>query len=269
VAGARFRYDISAAMMSTHQRRHRKRDLLRAALAGGDFTGRLRRLARGLSAFVDSPRLAARFVRLHRAGVIEHIPTRWQLVGGIVDMLRFWVIPSADDYAEEQQETSLAFYQVVRFLAEPATVIDSIGLFSDRDVIVRHLMQVHHYNPAYDLQLLRMFDDGIDELERQLDEVLAGTHPRAATILTLVEEPGYPAQLRRYLPIWRRDGNARFDRDPAIVGDAERTFATVSVLVRYMNRLPATAAGVLRHFATTRTFPLALAEPRHITAATT
>jgi hypothetical protein len=127
-------------MMSTRRRQHRKRDLLRAALAGGDFTGRLRRLARGLSAFVDSPRLDARLVRLHRAGVINHIPTRWQFIGGVIDMLRFWVVPSADDYAEEQQETSLAFYQVVRFLAEPATVIDSIDLFSDRDMIVRHLM---------------------------------------------------------------------------------------------------------------------------------
>jgi hypothetical protein len=62
---------------------------------------------------------------------------------------------------------------------------------------------------------------------------------------------------------------ALFHRDPAVVGDAERTFATASVLVRYMNRLPATAGGVLRHLATTRTFPLALAEPRHITTATT
>jgi len=243
----------------------RKRELLRAALAGGDVAGRMRRLARGLAAFVDGSELATRLARLQRAGVIDHIPTRWQLVGGMIDMLRFYVIPTADRYAIAEKQTSLVFYELVRFLSEPATVIDPIGMFTERDMIVRHLMQVHHYNPAFDLQLLRMFEDGVDELERQLDAFLAGTHPRARTIATLVEEPDYPARLRRYLAAWRRDPATRFEHDLGAASDAERTFATVTVVVRYMNRLPATAAGVLRHLATTRALLPALSEPRQVT----
>lgn len=235
---------------------------MRAALTGGDFAGRLRRGVRGLLSFVDLAGVDVRLARLHRAGVIERVPTRWQLAGGVVDMLRFYVIPTADRYARDEAQASLAFYELVRFISEPATVIDPIGVFTARDMLVRHVMQVHHFNPAFDLQLLQMYDDGIDELERQLDEVLAGTHPRTSTILGLVEEPDYPGKLRAYLRDYRRDPTLSFDRDPKAGTDAERTFATLAMVVRYMNRLPSAPLGIARHLATTKTLPPHLAEPR-------
>ncbi len=239
----------------------RRRELLGSALAGGDLIGKLSRVGRKLAAFVDLGELDARLARLQRAGVIEEIPGRWQFVAGAVDMLRFWVVPAAStDHAEQQQ--SFAFYQLLRFLAEPASILDPIGLFTDRDGIIGHLIQVAHNNPQYDLQLLLMFDHGVDELVRQLDAVLAGTHPRAAVIRAIVDEPDYHPRLRAYLEVWRRDPTRSFLRSPEVASDAERTFANVTVSVRYMNRLPRTARGALRHLATTRTLPPQLAEPR-------
>ncbi len=239
----------------------RRRELLQRALAGGDLSGKLRRMGRKLAAFVDLDALDARLARLQRAGVIDEIPGRWQLVAGAVDMLRFWVVPAAASDHEVQQQ-SFAFYQLLRFLAEPASILDPIGLFTDRDGIVGHLIGVAHNNPQYDLQLLLMFDRGVDELVRQLDALLAGTHPRAAVIRAILDEPDYPARLRAYVEVWRRDPARPFLRGAAVAGDAERTFANVTVTVRYMNRLPRTALGALRHLATTRTLPPELAEPR-------
>jgi hypothetical protein len=238
---------------------------LRDAIAGGDVLGRIARLVRGIAAFGNLRELDRRMQQLARAGVIEQLPNRWQLVAGIVDMLRFWVVPAAGGDAAAQ-DSHLAYYQLVRFVAEPATILDPVGLFTERDMIVRHVMQVAHDNPGYDLELLHMFDDGVEELVRQLDAVLAGTHPRARTVRAIVEEPDYPVRLRRYLDLWRRDRKTPF-ASRRVVGDAERTFATVAVLVRYMNRLPRTAIGAIRHLATTRTLSPALAEPQAVTTA--
>lgn len=242
-------------------RRRSRRQLVRSALAGGDAFGKAHRLARALVAFVDFGELGTRLARLQRAGVIEHSPGRWQLVTGIVDMLRFWVFPHAGAY-HEQQDFGLAFYQFVRFLAEPASIVDPVGLFTDEPVLIGHVMRVAHDNPQYDLQLLQMFEHGVDKLVGQLDAVLAGTHPHAAAFRSLVEEPDYQARLRAYLDVWRRDPTSPFVRGADVASDAERTFGTVTVSVRYMNRLPRAALGALWHLATTRTLSPALVEPR-------
>src|SRR5439155_7364873 len=110
----------------------------------------------------------------------------------------------AEDYYREQG-IDYGFHQVLRFLEEPASLVDPVGFFSTRDGIIGHLMQVVHANPVYDLQLLTMFPDGLAELERQLDEMIAGTHPRTASIGAVVEEPGYHARLLAFVRAFRLD----------------------------------------------------------------
>jgi hypothetical protein len=235
--------------------------LVKTIAARPDPIGKTRRLLAAVLAFADLREVDARLERLREAGIIERVPGRWQLAAGIVDMLRFWVFPSAGSYYDEQ-EISFAFSHFLRFVEEPASIVDPVGLFTSKDGIIGHLLQTVHDNPQYDFQLLRMWSDGVDELARAIDDVLAGTHPRAKAIRLLVEEPDYHERLRSYLQRWREDPSLVFRRGPDTASDVERTFSTVTAAVRYFNRLPDDARRAVRHVTTTKTFPTHLAEPR-------
>ncbi len=126
--------------------------------------------------------------------------------------------------------------------------------------------QVVHLNPIYDMQLLAMFPDGLDEMQRQAQAMLGGTHPRAGTIGAIVEDPGYHARLLDYVRRYRRNpatspivraeqtlrGDAHYDA-------AERTFATLPGFIAYCNQLPKGFGTLLRRHRRTRRFPLELA----------
>ncbi len=218
--------------------------------------GKLARLGRVLAGYSSSRRLDARLARLHARGHIESVPTRVQLAVGGWDMLRFFIQPAAADYYETKH-IDFAFHQVLRFLDEPASLTDPVGLFSSRDGIIGHLMQVVHANPVYDLQLLDMFDDGLDALELQLSSMIAGTHPRARSIGAIIEEPDYHERLLEFVRAWRRDptippmlrsnleSNARFR-------DLEATFGTMTNAMKYFCTMPTSIAGALRHALTRR-----------------
>jgi hypothetical protein len=94
-------------------------------------------------------------------------PTPWQVFFGGFDMLRFVIEPASRDYYR-QKGISFGFHQLLRVLDDPVSMIDPTGFLSERDTIIGHVMQVVHLNPVYDLQLLEMFPDGLDELERQV-----------------------------------------------------------------------------------------------------
>lgn len=218
--------------------------------------GKLARLGRIAVGYASSRRLDARLVRLHARGHIESVPTRIQLAVGGWDMLRLFIKPAAADYYETQH-IDFAFHQLLRFLDEPASLADPVGLFSSRDGIIGHLMQVVHANPVYDLQLLDMFEDGQEELERQLASMLAGTHPRARSIGAIIEEPDYHARLLEFVRAWRRDpsippmlrknleSNERFR-------DLEATFGTMTSAMKYFCTMPTTLAGAIEHAFTPR-----------------
>jgi hypothetical protein len=214
------------------------------------------RFARVVSGYGRSRDLDARLERLAKARVIETIPTRVQLAIGAWDMLRFWISPAAADYYERQR-IHYGFHQLLRFLDEPASLADPVGLFSTKDGIIGHLMQVVHANPVYDLQLLCMWDDGLDALESQLDAMLRGTHPRARSIGAIVEEPDYHANLLAFVQRWRRDPSI----PPLLRGniaagfsDLERTFGTMTGAFRYFAKMPRTIAGALVHARRVRQF---------------
>jgi hypothetical protein len=213
------------------------------------------RFVTALAAYADGEGLSRRLERLRRLGYIDTVPSRLQLALGAADMLRFWIVPAAEDYYRKKG-IDFRFHQLLRFLDDPASLLDPIGLFSRPEVIIGHLMQVVHANPRYDLELLESWEDGLEQLEAELLQMLAGTHPRAASIGAIVEEPEYHARLLGYVRAYRRDHAA-----PPLLRDnisnfaeVEQIFGTVPSAFRYFARLPNSLAGALRHLYKNRTF---------------
>ncbi len=234
--------------------------LIRQA-AGGPraLAAKVRRLGTALAGYVDGRALDDRLERLQQLGLIETVPTRLQLVVGAVDMLRFWIVPAAQDYYA-QQGIDFRFHQLLRFLDDPASLVDPTGFLSQRDVIIGHVMQVVHANPCYDMELLCSFEGGLEEMQRQVEAMLAGTHPRAASIGAIVEDPGYHQRLLAYVREFRanpaspppvRDNVQASPRFAAV----ERAFGTLPGAMRYFARLPTTPLAAARHLATVRAFP--------------
>jgi len=228
--------------------------------------GKLARLGRTLRLWIDPGEVRGRLEQLQRRGFVDAIPGRWQIFFGGLDMLRFVIEPAARDYYA-QQGISFGFHQLLRVLDDPVSMIDPTGFLSDRDTIIGHVMQVVHLNPVYDLQLLQMFPDGLEELERQVAQMVAGTHPRARTIGAIVEDPTYHARLLDYVRRYRRDPDTpplvrqeqTLRSDPTFAA-AERTFATLPGFLRYCGRLPDGFATLARRLRRVHAFPIELAE---------
>ena len=240
-------------------------DLVRQTMGGpAVMADKLRCFVDALAQYGREDRVLARLERLRALGHIDAIPTRLQRIVGALDMMRFFIVPAAADYYAEKG-LDFRFHQLLRFLDDPASVIDPTGFNSTRDNIIGHVMQVVHANPEYDFQLLDTGPDGMEEMERQVEAVLRGTHPRAASILAIIEEPDYHARLLEHVKAYRRDpqGADRFVRENVIKRFAaeERTFGTVPSAMRYFAKMPKTIPGAVAHLMTVRSFPLHLAEP--------
>jgi hypothetical protein len=242
--------------------------LIRQAIGGPrQVAGKLGRLGRTVRLWSDGAEIGRRLRALEAKGYIAKRPTRLQLVFGGLDMLRFVIEPASRDYYR-QQGISFGFHQLLRVLDDPVSMIDPTGFLSDRDTIVGHVMQVVHLNPVYDLQLIEMFEDGLEDFERQVAAMVDGTHPRARTIGAIVEDPGYHARLLDYVRRYRKDrGTAPIVRaeqtlraDPVFAA-AERTFATLPGFIGYCNRLPTDLATLARRLRTLKRFPVELATP--------
>src|SRR5690349_16540582 len=80
------------------------------------------------------------------------------------------------------------FHNLRRFLAGPATMLDPVGLFSPPQAIILHLLQTFHRHPIYDMMLLSATPGALDDLERQAQQVLAGTHPEQRALASLIED---------------------------------------------------------------------------------
>ncbi len=235
--------------------------------AGGprDLIEKFGRLGRTLRGYRDRDELRRKLERLQAIGVIEEIPTNVQLFAGAVDMLRFWISPAAAEYYASIG-IGYGFHQVLRFLDEPSSVVDPVGFYSSRDGIIGHLMQVVHANPRYDFELLSMYEDGLEQLEKQIEMMLQGTHPRAASIGAVVEEPDYHARLLDYTRSFRKNPEtappirANVANNPHWV-DIERTFGSLKTSMRYCCRLPKEPADALHHLMMVTSFPKQWAEP--------
>jgi hypothetical protein len=238
--------------------------LRRAAGSPREVLEKAARFVRVLDTYRTGRGVRSKLRRLHALGHIEQVPTPIQLALGAADMLRFFINPAAADYYVSQG-IDYWFHVTLRFLDDPSSLADPVGFFSTRDGIIGHLMQVVHANPVYDLQLLSSFDDGLDELEDQIQELLDGTHPRAASIGAIVEEADYHARLLAFVRAWRRDPRApaplrsNVAANPAF-SEMERTFGSLTTAMRYFCRLPSTPVDALRHLRTVKAFPRHLGE---------
>lgn len=222
-----------------------------------EFREKVRKLRTALLEYGRDENVLPRLQRLKRLGYIEEIPNRTQRMVGALDMLRFFIVPAAADYYDGKG-INFRFHTLLRFLDDPASLIDPTGFNSTRDAIIGHVMQVVHANPAYDFQLLASFEDGLDEMERQIKAILDGTHPRAESILAIVEDPDYHARLLDHLAEYRRNPEVSPLRRDNIAGkfeEVERTFGTVPSAMRYFTRMPRTVRGGVRHLWRVRRFP--------------
>lgn len=235
--------------------------LVGQALGGPqEIAAKLGRLLRTLRLWLNPGELARRLDVLEAKGLAGDRPTRLQLLFGGLDMLRFVIEPAAREYYR-QQNISFGFHQCLRILDDPVSMLDPTGLLSDRDTIVGHVMQVVHLNPIFDLQLLEAFPEGLEGFERELEAMVAGTHPRARTIAAVVEDPCYHARLLDYVRRYRAD-----PRTPPLIreqkglrGDprfaaAERQFATLPGFLAYCVRLPRGVRALLRRLRGVREF---------------
>jgi hypothetical protein len=242
---------------------HPLRLILQAIGGPRQIAGKLRRLGRTVHLYLDGAEVDRRLRTLQEKGFIRARPTRWQILFGGLDMLRFVIEPASRDYYR-QKGISFGFHQLLRVLDDPVSMIDPTGFLSDRDTIVGHVMQVVHLNPVYDLQLIQMFPDGLEDFERQVRAMVEGTHPRRQTIGAIVEDPEYHGRLLDYVRRFRTDPDTpppvrqeqTLRSDPHFAA-AERTFATLPGFIGYCLGLPTRVTALVRRLRTLEQFPIA------------
>jgi len=234
--------------------------------------GKLSRMVRTARIVTTRGEIARRLDRLEARGVIDVRPEPVQLVVLGLDMLRYFISPGAADYYATRG-VHFGFHQLLRVLDDPVSMMDPVGICSDRDTIIGHVLQVTHANPRYDLQLLEMFEDGLAEMQSQTAAMVDGTHPRARTIGAIIEDADYHRRLLVYVRQYRADpstpelrrraGEARVDRHFCY---AEETFGAMTRAFRYASRLPTTVSGAVQHLRTQPVIDPARCDPDVVAA---
>jgi hypothetical protein len=219
------------------------------------LVAKVRNLGRVLASLVDGRERARRLERLRALHLVDEVPTSAQLFTLTVDMFRFYVLPNADKFYRNNA-TSGVLQTVLRILDDPATMVDPLGLSTERDTIVSHLLHVQHASTLYDLQLLQIFPDGLERLEREIVAVLDDTHERAAPIKAVVDDPAYHPRLLAEVRQLQVDPTAEIA--PRSVEDSEEwsrlegTFGTLRGALGYACTLPKDWVPGLWHVASTR-----------------
>src|SRR5690606_22836883 len=108
-----------------------------------ELRGKPHKLRVALHGYGKEARVRARLERLERLGYIDETPNLTQRIVGAIDMLRFFIVPCAADYYASKG-INFRFHTFLRFLDDPASVIDPTGFNSSRDAIIGHVMQVVH-----------------------------------------------------------------------------------------------------------------------------
>lgn len=157
-----------------------------------------------LIAFLRPKRVRARLERLRVLGHIDVVPTTAQVLVAARDQMFLGAVKETEMFYRSQG-IPWVFHNVHRFLSGPATVLDPAGLFSPRDTIIHHVLQTFHRHPVYDLVLLRGFPDGLEAMERQAEQILAGTHPHQRALASLIEDGSYHARVIDQIKRFRAD----------------------------------------------------------------
>lgn len=191
-----------------------------------------------------------RLARLRDLGHIDALPTLPQLLVAGRDQMMISATEETRVFYRDQG-IPWVFHNLRRFLAGPATMLDPIGFFSPRDTIIHHILQTFHRHPHYDLVLLRAHEQGVEEFERQLSQLLAGTHPHQRALTSLIEDGSYHQRLPADLAAFRADPHVEARPippglldDPGLMLGMDQ-FKDVRGYVRYAARLEVGAADAL------------------------
>ncbi len=248
--------------------------LLRTAI--GDRRAVTEKSTRFLRTLLDALRgkeVRRRLELLESRKLIGKIPTRLQLLAGAYDNVRYFIVPGVEDFYP-QRNINFAFHQLLRWLEDPSSMIDPSGFLSKKETIIGHLLQVVHNDPVYDFQMLGLCPDGLEDLERETREVIAGTHSRAATLRATTEDVDYYERLLSFIQGYRKDpsglswtrGETEKLQSPEYQR-AKRTFRTLYGTMRYCAKLPTELPAILRHVLRDRAMPPEWAEPEETTLA--
>jgi len=155
---------------------------------------KLRQLVSLLSAYLRPGLVRRRLERLRALGHVDATPTIAQLLVAGRDQM---MVSAAEETKifYRSQRIPWVFHNLRRFISGPATMMDPAGIFSPRDTVIHHVLQTFHRHAVYDLVLLLGFPDGLDEMERQMAQFTAGTHPHQRALASLIEDGAYHARL--------------------------------------------------------------------------
>jgi hypothetical protein len=121
-----------------------------------------------------------------RAGLVDRVPTPWQLRQGEIEMTPYVI--STDATAVEPYVGARFGHPVLRQpLIASQVGLDHFrtgsGLGAKTTSQCRHLHLTYHQGmPVFDLQVLQTHDDGLDVLERKTEELLDGSTREARRI---------------------------------------------------------------------------------------
>jgi len=138
---------------------------------------------------------------------MENPPNLWQLGLGVLRMwhrvlFRSETIGTCSSPVRRTWRARLLENRSLRFpflLAEGAIApLDFTGLGSTRERIIRHLLGAHHDGDqfVYDLEMLACHEDGLTELSRAIDELVARDSARSRWLRDLTVFEGYHESLK-------------------------------------------------------------------------
>jgi hypothetical protein len=219
------------------------------------FRDRLVQLGGLLLGFLRPSLVRRRLTRLRDLGHVDALPTTAQLLVAARDQMILSATAETRLFYRSQG-IPWTFHNVRRFLHGPATMLDPVGLFSPRDAIIEHVLQTFHRHPVYDLVLLRGFPGGVEEMQRQAEQIGAGTHPHQRALASLIEDGAYHARLADEVRAFRADPHAEARPvPPGLVDDpdlmlAMDQFKDLRGYARYAARLPVTGWSAARAWLT-------------------
>lgn len=147
-----------------------------------------------LAAFFRPGLVRRRLERLRALGHVEVVPSLAQLWMAARDQMMLGATEETRIFYRDQG-IPWVFHNVRRLVSGPATMLDPLGLFSPRAVLIAHVLQTFHRHPVYDLVLLRAHEGGVEELARQAERLRAGHHPDQRALTSLIEDGSYHARL--------------------------------------------------------------------------
>jgi hypothetical protein len=204
-----------------------------------------------------------RLARLHALGIIDQVPTLWQIELGV---LRMWhrvffrsdTVGTCRDFpVRSTRRASLLEHRLLRgpflFWERAIAPLDHSGLAQPPWRMIRHLLAAHHdrHQFSYDLTILQATPGALDEVAEKARAVIAEATPRARWLRDLVVYDGYHENLLDAVEAARR-GVVLADPD-----ERDNPDVTFEAYMRWCLAQPATPAATWRAWRA-KAFPAAL-----------